>query len=593
MSCGCFTPGTGTAVGLDPTKRVNYQLGLVLGEDEFRQDQFHHRERDHLATRALHGYGTVAGLAVSYDAATDQLEIEPGLAVDPAGRLICVPVQYCGSLGGWVRRHAEQDEESGGAVPTTLFLTLCWTECATDDVPIPADSCLSAENSRAASRLRDSFEIKLVTEPPPPVGEVAPTSEDDSLDVLVAELHGLLDNPSDGQPPDAAIDAALRRWVVERRPEVVGENSCLSPPDDTCILLARIDFAVDESNPSGLTVDDVTVDASARPVLVTTRLLQEALFRVAADLVAPDHTHTLDGLDDVEVSERVADGDALTFDRRAGVWIPRSLAHTHALDELSDVDVAAAGNDDVLAFNLSSRQWVPHSLAHGHNLRDLGDVNTRGAGPGMVLEFNGTNWAPAAASGGISGPAGGDLTGTYPDPRLAAIQGTPVDAPGPAERDVLILRGEQWVAGRPRLLPFATIFLDPDQNPEEEAKAYIVWFNLDAPGNEGAIFQLDESALTVHRETESSPFLEVVGPLTDPSTEFIRRNVFKVFVRDDNTADSGPLRFEFRLANLPVTDIGTVADWATATGTWFVGESNDGEPSVTIFVFAGPTDVRD
>jgi hypothetical protein len=109
-----FTPMGGSTVGLDQHKRVNYQLGLVLGEGEFRQDQFHHRERDHHATRALHGYGTMSGLGVYYDDATRRLHVRPGLAVDPAGRLICVPVEYCASLSGWLRDHAEFDGVSGG-----------------------------------------------------------------------------------------------------------------------------------------------------------------------------------------------------------------------------------------------------------------------------------------------------------------------------------------------------------------------------------------------------------------------------------------------------------------------------------------------
>ena len=91
-----FTPSGAGRPGSTRRKRVNYQLGLVLGEDEFRQDQFHHRERDHHATRVLHGYGTVSGWASATTHTNRRLHVRPGLAVDPAGRLICVPVEYCG-----------------------------------------------------------------------------------------------------------------------------------------------------------------------------------------------------------------------------------------------------------------------------------------------------------------------------------------------------------------------------------------------------------------------------------------------------------------------------------------------------------------
>ncbi|MEO0087593.1 MAG: hypothetical protein ABIK90_05930, partial [candidate division WOR-3 bacterium] len=49
------------------------------------------------------------------------------------------------------------------------------------------------------------------------------------------------------------------------------------------------------------------------------------------------------------------------------------------------------------------------------------DINQMGATSGQVLKWTGTTWAPAndSAGGLPSGPAGGDLTGTYPNPVIA------------------------------------------------------------------------------------------------------------------------------------------------------------------------------
>jgi len=49
------------------------------------------------------------------------------------------------------------------------------------------------------------------------------------------------------------------------------------------------------------------------------------------------------------------------------------------------------------------------------------DLNQMGASSGQVLKWTGTTWAPAndSAGGLPSGPAGGDLTGTYPNPTIA------------------------------------------------------------------------------------------------------------------------------------------------------------------------------
>ena len=49
---------------LDPTKRVNYTAGLVLGVEEFQQEQYYFIEKTRWHNRFLHGYGTTSGLQV-------------------------------------------------------------------------------------------------------------------------------------------------------------------------------------------------------------------------------------------------------------------------------------------------------------------------------------------------------------------------------------------------------------------------------------------------------------------------------------------------------------------------------------------------
>ncbi len=330
-----FQTVTPSMQNLDPLKRVNYTFGLVLGVDEFLQEQTYLLEKDHSQYRLAHGYGTVCGLQVRVvNGASLAVQVTPGLAINPQGQEIRVQREMCARLNDWLTNNKDVLQGIFGAAPASLSLcvVLCYRECPTDLVPVPGEPCRTQQDATDASRIAESFQLKLClnsdrlsASPPgsPSLGSDAlpdglcfrPSQiEDDAirqfgkllrririsdsgpffvarqqLEDLVRDLAMPTGSPPISSPPwasptiyihpddaDDFLRAAFLVWVTEVRPSLstqAGQAACGSP-DETCVLLGELDFTVDIS---WQVTGSVSIDETRRPFLLQSRLLQESL----------------------------------------------------------------------------------------------------------------------------------------------------------------------------------------------------------------------------------------------------------------------------------------------------------------------------
>ena len=131
----------------DPTKHVKYNLGMVLGVDDFDQEFAYLIGRDQWLARDLLGYGTVSGLHVftEMDVQGPRAVVSAGVALNPLGQLIRVPTAQCAYLNDWLKLDKSKQELRRRNVvsPSTLrlYVVLCYRECPTDNVPIPGEPC--------------------------------------------------------------------------------------------------------------------------------------------------------------------------------------------------------------------------------------------------------------------------------------------------------------------------------------------------------------------------------------------------------------------------------------------------------------------
>ena len=350
MSCctgSNFSPAPGAA--LDPSQRVNFSFGMVLGVDDFRQEHTYLAARDERALRETMGYGVLSGLAVSAGAAPiaadgDQVRVAPGLALLPDGHLVGIATEQCANLSAW--RAAEIAKDGTAASRPTVYVMLRYAEVSGTPVPIPGEPCRDESALTADARISDSFSLDF--------SWAAPSlAEDNAVRSVVAWIRGIkvrnvppstvpmrqfqrdveaglraaiaaswpasvspplaatpvLAEPSSlGAPPvelaiprtayAAYLNAAFEVWVRQLRAEVMAHHGPVPVAETLAergLLLAAVDVLSVAGVPPAAELPRARL--LGRPQLLHLRLLQEWLLRDGSQ-DAPREAHYLLGKGD-------------------------------------------------------------------------------------------------------------------------------------------------------------------------------------------------------------------------------------------------------------------------------------------------------
>ena len=272
--------------------RLRYFFGQRLGVVDFNDAQAYAVGKQRFHNGRLHGSGILCGLraeryyraqGASPQEPTTVLAVTRGAAIDACGREIIVPADQCIDVAAWFAVNRERDEVVAWANPSDgeelapLWVCLKYRDCPSDPMLAPRDPCGCDTAGCEYARVRESFELSILTpaELPDCAGEVFPSRED---------LRDLM-----GRIEEKAVTAGGSHGALTRGVKRLLAHDCPLPRENVCICLAS--FAVELSTEDPTTVVDISGPDNATPQrasLLSTAAMQTLLIDLLAGSGPPE-----------------------------------------------------------------------------------------------------------------------------------------------------------------------------------------------------------------------------------------------------------------------------------------------------------------
>lgn len=179
MSLDQWKPKTADPESPGTARRNRYFSGKLLTVADYEAEQSYHIERRWLINRMLHGWGLVAGLAVTLEEGA--WHVAPGMALDRQGRevVLCADLRLEFSTDLlWLadQRPVAPPDQNSPAPPASYLLSAHYAERWVDGVRVADDY---GDGISQANRLAETAVFSLTAETradvPPPPAAAAPS----------------------------------------------------------------------------------------------------------------------------------------------------------------------------------------------------------------------------------------------------------------------------------------------------------------------------------------------------------------------------------------------------------------------------------